>query len=80
MEEKMASAEETKNASELKDMNTFLRMKKYYREDRQATTPTFSPLYKSCTKEFKILFNNKPTPIDRPYHWPYITLERVALY
>ena len=36
MEEKMALTEETQNASELEDMNTLLRMKKYYRKDRQA--------------------------------------------
>ena len=65
MEEKMASAEETQNASELEDMNTFLGMKKYYRNDRQATTLSFSSVYKSCKKEFHTLFINEPTPINK---------------
>ena len=65
MEEKMASAEEKQNASELEDMNTFLGMKKYYRKHRQAKIPTLSLLYTNCTKEFKNLFNNKSTPIDK---------------
>ena len=65
MEEMMASAEETQNASELEDMNIFLGIKKYYRKDRQAKHPTFSSLYKNCTKDFKILVNHEPTPIDK---------------
>ena len=65
MEEKMASAEETQNASELEDINTFLGMKKYYRKHRQAKILTLSPVYKSCNKEFTTLFINEPTPIDK---------------
>ena len=59
MEEKMASAEETQNASELEDMNNFLGIMKYYRKDRPAKNPTFSSLYNSCTKEFKNLFQQQ---------------------
>ena len=50
LEEKMASAEETQNASELEDIKNIVGVRKYYREDRQATTPTFSKLYNSCIK------------------------------
>ena len=35
MEEKMASAEEKQNKSELEDMKTFVGMKKYYGKNRK---------------------------------------------
>ena len=65
MEEKMASAEETQNESELEDIRFFKGMKKYYRKDRLKTTISFSSVYKSCNKEFTTLFINEPTPIDK---------------
>ena len=65
MEEKMALAEEKQNESELEDMKAFLGMRKYYRKDIQATTPSNSSLYNSCQKEFKILLNNKTTLIEK---------------
>ena len=65
MEEKMASAEETQNASELEDMNIFLGMKKYYSKKIQKTELSLSLLCTNCTKEFKPLFNNKSTPIEK---------------
>ena len=68
MEEKMASAEEKQNASELEDMKTFVGMKKYYGKDRQVTELTSSPMYRTCCKEFKTLFNHKPTPIEKKKH------------
>ena len=65
MEEKMALTEEKQNESELEDMKAFVRMKKYYGKDHQATKLSLSSLYKNCCKEFKTLFNHKPTPIDK---------------
>ena len=65
MEEKMPSAEEKQNESELEDMETFVGMKKYYGMNRQKTTLSITSLYQNCMKDFKILFNNEPTSINK---------------
>ena len=61
----MALAEKKQNESELEDMKTFVGMKKYYGKKSQVTTLTSSSMYKNCCKNFKTLFNHKPTPIDK---------------
>ena len=65
MEEKMALTEEKQNESEIEDSRAFKGIKKYYGKYRQATRLTLSSMYKNCCKEFKTLFNHKPTPIEK---------------
>ena len=40
-------------------------MKKYYGKENQVTEFTSSPMYRTCYKEFKILFNHTLTSIDK---------------
>ena len=65
MEEKMALTEEKQHESEIEDIRAFKEMKKYYGKDRQVTELTSSPMYRTCCKEVKILFNHTLTSIDK---------------
>ena len=65
MEEKMVLTEGKQIELEIEDSEAFKEMKKYYGKDIQVTTLTSNSMYKTCSKDFKTLFNHTLTSIDK---------------